>query len=333
MAKYLTAFEKEAMEIPIGKNTLNYFKTYLPRASERFEKNGIQRSFTELHRMMKCSYDSSLRYENLEFLPEAAAIMGLWNDYHHGEKIRADLVALITFAQYLFVAKKCDLFEEAIEFASAVRRLPFTRNAISFDKDKCETLNVFLYNYCLIDADIADAARAIYTKNTMKIDSAGIEKELIAKYTKEDYYQLIFKGVPKMFWYDPEDEKMSRYHWVLTKTWPDVRTAMSSCGIPHCEQNDLVVDQGYSNVFTDVMSQMISKSISGETQLINVGTPAQAQRARQFILKFMMDKESMAKAYVHVAKVKTDTLPETERMGMYKVALNGPDPTNPDEAN
>ena len=221
--------------------------------------------------------------------------------------------------------KRWDVF---VRVGASVRMIFPSKYLVNRHQSKTKTeLDFFIGRHSGIDSD--SGLDRIYDMNRCTVMQAEIEKELLQKYSPEGFYRKFVHALPKMFWYDADDEEISRYHWILTRVWPNAFAAMIATGVPRDEHMEYSKDQRYADAFSDVMRQIVMESLAGEVK----GTKSQdskvAQKSRQFVLKFMMDAEAMAKAYIHTAKVETDKLPSVDRQLAYERALGTEDPTNP----
>ena len=300
-------------------------KTKLAQDMELLKKGKIKHPSIFFHQLLG-SFTLKFAYEEAQYLADAAFILTLWNDYLPVETSRVLLSDVVRLAILLCSAEKKGELKLIMELASRVRFIPASRyDLVDHKINDGQQLRQFVYR-CTVDKEGYEKACKM---DTVEIIHADLEKELIRRYSKVEFYERFMPALPIGFWYQKEDHQISRYHWILTRVWPDVREAMTCSGIPFEEHLDLAGDQRYADAFSDVMRQTVMRSLSGEIKMMSSPVAQVSQKSRQFVLKFMMDAKAMSNAYLNVAKIDTKKLPTGDQKEMFDAALKGVDPTDP----
>jgi len=262
---------------------------------------------------------------------DAAYIMTLWNDYLPivSSQLRFSYVVRIgMFLKEKTEGKGKEEMSDLFTMLSEEKMILENRSRVNVREESpvWRDLESFLHS-----VDVSGSIDVKKAKETdlIEVSQQKLETELTRKYSKARFYKLFINAVPKEFWFDPEDEFISRYHWALTRQWPDVRDVMISCEVPRDKFQEHSQRQDIADVYTDVMHQIVMRSLKGEIRGMTDPHSKHRSSSRQFVLKFMLDAEAMAKAYTHIAKIETDKLPLIERRQMFQKALLEKDVTDP----
>ena len=270
---------------------------------------------------------------DLAYFPEAALMLILWNEYRVSDTIGVSTHALFCLSTVINLMgneyREIDIgnFKKFMDLAAEVKVFspPRPRN---LDKHVIGPEGIYLRQFFASICGIDNLSVCSTVDNgTVILSQAALEKHLISIYGVSGFYELFIHAVPKQFWFNPKDRIVSRYHFALTRMWPDVQRAFFACEINRGELKNYAEKQDYIDAYSDVMRQVVMNSLSGEVKGMNSLNGAVAQKSRQFILKFMMDSEQMTKAYINIAKIRGDRLPDSDRTDMYKKAIIAPDPT------